>query len=392
MRDKLFFELLQIAIGNRKELSHIPNVKEWKELFDMAKKQSLVAIAFAGVTKQNTSSDFGASLGMDEMTYLTWLGLTAKIAQRNKEMNIHCAKVSKYFRENGFRSCVLKGQGNLNNYPDYLQCYRTAGDIDLWLEGGAKKVLPFVFEKCKGQEIEIGYHHVDYPAIEDPKVELHYRPAWMVSPVYNHRLQKWFIKMADAQFGNKSDESIGFVAPRPDFNVVYQLSHMYFHLFEEGIGLRQMLDYYMVLRVYHNDLASIGEYTQSMAQWSESIGCKIKSKEELCRTIRRTGMYRFLGAVEYVLQLVFGMPDLYLICPVNRRAGEFLLDEIMRGGNFGRYDERNERINKSSGLKRKAMQTFRSLRFVMEYPVETLSAPYRLYHVIWRKCHLWLFE
>lgn len=130
--DQLFFQLLQVAIGNRKSLDRMPSTEEWVALFDMAKKQALTAIAFTGVTKLNPGSDFGASLGMDEMTYLKWLGLTAKVAQRNKELNEECAKVCAELAHDGLQCCVLKGQSNLVNYPEELRECRTAGDIDLW--------------------------------------------------------------------------------------------------------------------------------------------------------------------------------------------------------------------------------------------------------------------
>lgn len=130
--ESLFFELLQVAIGNKQGLSHIPSPKKWKELFDMAKKQSLVAIAFVGVTKLNPGSDYGASLGMDEMTYLKWLGLVAKTQQKNKEMCGLCETVCKDFLHDGFRTMVLKGQSNLAYYPEDIKAFRTAGDIDLY--------------------------------------------------------------------------------------------------------------------------------------------------------------------------------------------------------------------------------------------------------------------
>lgn len=99
--ETIFFELLQVAIGNRNELSCMPNAKEWKELFDMSKKQSLLAVTFAGVSKLSSTSDFRAYIGIDEMTYLKWLGLTSKVAQRNKGMNNLCIEVCKDFVHDG---------------------------------------------------------------------------------------------------------------------------------------------------------------------------------------------------------------------------------------------------------------------------------------------------
>lgn len=78
--ENLFFQLLQVAIGTRNALDRQPTSKEWALLFDMGKKQALVSITMAGVTRlihrqtqEQATSDYGNSIGMDEMTYLKWL-------------------------------------------------------------------------------------------------------------------------------------------------------------------------------------------------------------------------------------------------------------------------------------------------------------------------------
>ena len=44
--------------------------------------------------------------------------------------------------------------------------------------------------------------------------------------------------------------------PTTAFNVIYQLTHLYHHFFDEGIGMRQIIDYYYVVcdfyKVYQN--------------------------------------------------------------------------------------------------------------------------------------------
>lgn len=111
--EDLFFEILQVAVGNRSSLSFTPSAGQWAEIFALSKKHALVAIAFHGLSFLKSGSseadDFGASLGIDEMTYLKWLGLTAKVGQRNKELNEGCAKVCQEFTHDGVRSVVLKG-------------------------------------------------------------------------------------------------------------------------------------------------------------------------------------------------------------------------------------------------------------------------------------------
>ena len=73
-----------------------------------------------------------------------------------------------------------------------------------------------------------------------------------------------------------------------------------------------------------------------------------------------------------------------LVCQPRKKDGQFLLDEIMKAGNFGKYDERNKhRQNRwANGLQ----NLKRNLRFVSRYPQEVCWMPaWKLWHWCWRK-------
>lgn len=235
------------------------------------------------------------------------------------------------------------------------------------------------------------YLHVEAPSVNGVDVEVHLRPSFLNSPLRNARLQKWFWR--NVQWMLKDFQ--GIPVPTVGFNVIFQLTHIYKHLIDEGIGLRQLLDYYMVLRVYHNDLAEIG--SQSIGQCSESIGMCIPSIVEMRHLIEHLGMKRFAGALMWVLQEVFAMPNAYLICPTDRKEGEFLLSEIMMAGNFGKYDERLQTVHAEGGSTKyrilRACRRFkRNLHFLRSYPEEVVCEPFsRFYHYIWCRTSLWRY-
>ena len=90
-------------------------------------------------------------------------------------------------------------------------------------------------------------------------MELHFFPCSMNNPIYHARLQKWFKRNADLQCSHivSLPDGTGDIAiPTTAFNVVYQLTHLYHHFFDEGIGMRQIIDYYYVVcdfyKVYQN--------------------------------------------------------------------------------------------------------------------------------------------
>lgn len=416
MIEKLFFELLQMAIGTRQSLSVAPSANQWSELFALSKKHALVAIAFHGLSllkgRNCNADDFGASIGIDEITYLKWLGLTAKVAQKNKHLSEVCASLCKELAHDGLYSCILKGQSNLVNYSEDLRECRTPGDIDVWCglmdpdgidiavadtDGhgahfekyhGERGVIEWVLAdyRIKDKKMpEVNYHHVDweYKGIE---CEVHFKASWMNCPWHNRRLQEWCMK--NEQWNTCEYE--GFNIPSTSFNVVYQLVHIYRHLFNEGIGLRQLLDYYFVLRAFHIEQGELSDRTDKMQQWANVMGKSVPSNEELIRTLKHIGVDKFAGAVMYVLQKVFAMPSEYLLCASDAKRGEFLLNEIMLAGNFGKYDSRNVISANEGYLKRFVRRQKRFLRFLTQYPSEVIWGPYfTVKQRAWRTIHGW---
>lgn len=420
--EKLFFELLQVAIGTRDSLSRVPSSLEWQQLLELSKKQALTAVAFHGVKtlsdsriKNDGSGDgFDGGIGIDEMTYLKWLGLTAKVAQRNKVLDEQCREVCEVLEHDGFHTWVLKGQANQDLYPENLREFRTPGDIDVWVRPmgeiplavevgtgcveyvnytGKEAVIRYVLlntpeGKRKAVMNDMRQHHIDYHYYKDTAVEVHFTPSYFQSPIKNRRLQRWF--------GDHEEDchvsSLGFKVGSVGFNAVYQMIHVYKHLFNEGVGLRQLLDYYFVLRALHIAQGDLSDRTQSMAQWAEDMGISVPSNTEIVQTLGRFGMKRFAGGVMWVLKEVFAMPDVYLLCEPNEVAGRFLLDEILMSGNFGKYDERNRKMQGASKLKRFFLLSQRNWRFFKQYPSEVFWDPFRrAYNVIWRKLEMWRY-
>ena len=354
---ELFFELIQVALGKLICLSRTPSEDEWKELYEMAKKQSLVGVCFAGVQKLALQEQ-----APEEMLYLTWMGMAAKIQQRNEVVNQQCVELQERLMGMGYRSCIIKGQ---SNHPAYgsLAMLRQSGDIDIWIEGGRERVVELVNKICPTKKIH--ETHAELDVFEDTEVEAHYRPGLIRDFWRNGRLQKFFQENAEDCFTNKVMISTGeIVVGTPRFNAVQQMLHVYHHLFDSGIGLRQVLDYYFVL-----------------------IHLPSVEKEEVMKVLREVRVARFTAALMYVLQVVFGLDDRYLLCPPSEKDGEYLLNEMLEGGNFGFH--RSGKKHKGHSYMRsffgKYCKNFRHRRFA---PMEWLMSPiWRVYYFCWRKCN-----
>lgn len=196
MINELFFELIQVVIGTRICLSHTPSADEWGELYAMAKKQSLVGVCFAGVQKLQTQRQ-----EPPEMLYLTWMGMAAKIQQRDEVVNRQCADLQRRLADEGYRSCILKGQGVGQQYAEHLRGLRQSGDIDIWIEGGVEATVKLA--ESLGQKAEVTEQHVGLDVFPDTEVEAHFIPSMLRQPFANRRLQRWFDEQTPIPFEHK---------------------------------------------------------------------------------------------------------------------------------------------------------------------------------------------
>ena len=196
-------------------------------------------------------------------------------------------------------------------------------------------------------------------------------------------MQRWFNDHADVCMKNKTH--IGFAVPTASVNVIYQMCHLFSHYFDEGLGLRQLMDYYFALRVWHNDVMECKDL-QSQGMWSEGLGTPVMSPSQVMDVIRSFGMGKFAGAVMYVLHEVFALTEDKMIAPMNEQRGRLLLEEVLRGGNFGQHDESHHHLQGAVGHNILRLQ--RDFRLLRYYPEEALAEPFfRLWHFVWRRRH-----
>lgn len=369
--EKLFFELVRVAIGTQNQLSRLPSESEWEDLFDMTVKQSLVGVCFVGLQRLGAHMDQGfARIGMSKSLYCNWMGMAAQIGMKNEIVNQQCVDLQRRLSDMGYRSCILKGQANLPNYytdsigksDNDLAMMRQSGDIDIWVEGGRRKVIELVNSICPTNEIR--ETHAQLHVFDETEVEVHYRPGLIRDFHRNRLLQAFFRENAEECFTNKVILPTGeIVAPTVRFNAVQQLLHIYHHLFDSGIGLRQVMDYFFVL-----------------------AHVNAEDKDDVMIVLRSVGVERFAGALMYVEQEVFGMDDRYLLCEPSKADGEYLLNEIMEAGNFGHFDSRRKRYKNHSFFRSFFgvwLKNFRHTRFA---PMEWFWSPlWRLYYFGWRR-------
>lgn len=380
----LFFELIRVAIGTQDSFSRFPSEAEWEELFDMAVKQSLAGICFVGMHTLGADSDEGyVQIGMSEELFFDWMGMATQINMKNDLVNEQCVELQKRLVAEGFRSSIMKGQAVAMLYGEELRSFRQSGDIDIYVDCGREKAIEFA-RSVQG-DVNWDYKHLHLKVFDDTAVEMHYVPEVFLNLRKNRKLQKWFRENQRLIFNeyedeneNKSSLPIGedrgenprFVCPSVEFNLFYILLHTYRHFLYEGVGMRQLMDYFFVL------------------QTNGSKGKEgIKSKERVLTVIKQFGMTRFVKGVMWIMKEVFGMSEQLLLVEPDEKEGRYILSEVMTGGNFGHHDER---LSNSSKGKLSAIRKIlrHNLHLLAHYPGDTLWAPvWILYHWCWKKFH-----
>ena len=375
-QQKIFFDFLRFCIGSAKEIPGSLKEVDWKELYAIAKKQALLGVLFHGIRR------LPKELAPEQKLLMQWMVMAEQIRKQNIRLFLDSVKVCKNFENKGFANCILKGQGNALLYPDPYM--RTPGDIDIYLSGGRRKIMKYVDQVCPNQVMR--YHHVDFPVMKTA-IEVHFTPSYMFCPIHNRRMQKWVEEVMGEQCNHRVSLPDGYGeihVPQVSFNVIYILSHLYRHIFTEGIGLRQLLDYYFVLVKWHTDLTNLTDSNKSLPQMTQ-INTDL---DALRHKLKYLGLWKFAQAVMFVMKEVFGLSEDRMIAPMDEREGRFLLDEIMRGGNFGQYDDRMGSKVGESKIHRYFRMNLRNLRFVKHYPTEALSEPlFRTWFAVWKKIH-----
>ena len=354
---------LRYCLGNNENMNEVLVKLNWLNLYSFASRQAVLGLCFDGISR--LGQEFPNELKKNPIArdlLMTWMGKAQQIRRQNYKVNEIAAKLYSKLTEDGLRCCILKGQGNALMYQNPYS--RTPGDVDVWVNANRKIIMEYASKKFELED-DIRLQHVE-TAIDGVPVELHFFPCTINNPIHNVRLQKWFKRNADLQCSNvvSLSDGIGEIAiPTTVFNVIYQLTHLYHHFFDEGIGMRQIIDYYYV--VNNDELLVIRDTMQ--------------------RELRYLGLWKFARAVMYVLHETLGLSEEKMIAPMDEKRGTLLLAEILNGGNFGQHFTKYGNFTQQGMAKKYFLKIWRNMHFVRYYPAEALCEPiFRTWHFFWR--------
>lgn len=302
----MFGSLLRFALGIAPDFPFLPTQQEWESLFMEAQRQAVLGVLFVGVSRLK-------DLRRPPMGLVAqWVREAETIRQTNMLINEEARRLTALFEAEGMSTAILKGPANTRLYP-YPES-RQPGDIDIWVEGGQERVLELLRKMGLGfDEKEVFYHHVHLQNTNvGVSIEIHYRPSsGNLNQRTNRRLQTFL--RHQLSLGTIMSEE-GFRVPSMVFALTMQLAHIQRHVLTEGVGLRQVIDYYLLL-IHSSD----------------------DEREIVSKELSRLGLYHVARALMWVLGEVFQIDSSHFLTSPDRRRGRWLLQRIMSGGNFGQY-------------------------------------------------------
>ena len=450
IKTSAIFLFLKYCLGNKVDINKVVANLDWRQLYTFAFKQSLLGFCFDGI--ERLGKEYSEELKKNPISrelLMTWMGKAQQIRRQNMKVNVVADKLFSILREDGLRCCILKGQGNALMYPNAYS--RNPGDIDVWVNASREDITEYAKTHFKLED-DIRFHHLE-TTMDGVPVELHFFPCSMNNPINNARLQKWFKRNTDLQYSNvvSLPDGIGEIAiPTTAFNVIYQLTHLYHHFFDEGIGMRQIIDYFLVVNDFSKNVfldnesskitpslftlkegstfspspsssgsgdvtalrcseplrykdGGASEPSPDCAGWdrldatgntaSDACASSASTAESSASTaldvvqreLRHLGLWKFAGAVMYVLHEALGISEEKMIAPMDEKRGKLLLSEILNGGNFGQHFAKYGHFTQQGMAKKYFLKIWRNMHFVRYYPAEALCEPiFRTWHFFWR--------
>jgi hypothetical protein len=332
-----FYKLLRLSLRLTQEFPVDVSAETWRRLYQTAVRQSLVGICYQGVCLLPEGSKPPVEIAMQ------WASEAESIRGLNELLYQEAARLTRKFAEKGRRTAILKGQANARLYPDKYA--RQPGDIDIWAEGGRESVLALLPNHEKPS-----YHHVHLPANENGVVvEVHFRPSsGNFNPITNRRLQRWL----EREILSASMVEEGFCVPSVRFALVMQLAHVQRHFLASGLGLRHVCDYYWLLQ---NSTA--------------------EDLRVVAGLLKEFGLHHAAGALMWVLGEVLRLDKTLMLSVPDSYRGKWMLREMMTGGNFGWYAQRQQ-----YGLLRRVYESKRRHLWLMKFD---------LWEVLWMEIIYW---
>lgn len=318
-RKRTFFELVKAGLwGNGDPEIRIDGTKDWGEVYQLAKEQSVQGLVLQGIEAARGLGLRGQSSPLvPKELLLQWIGEVQILEQQNKAMNDYIADLVKKMRDADIYTLLVKGQGVAQCYEKPL--WRVCGDIDFLLSDESyEKAKFFLVPLASEFETEyIGAKHLGM-TINGWVVELHGSLRVGLPNRINRvldEIQRDTFYNGNVRSWNNNGTQVYLLGKEND--IVYVFVHFLNHFYKEGVGLRQICDWCRLMWTYRDSL------NQGLLE----------------SRIRKMGLTTEWKAFYNLASRYLGMPDLgsglMIHDPQFDKKADRIMEFLIKSGNMG---------------------------------------------------------
>ena len=299
---QIFFALLRNALWQTAEDFLGKLAREASEaLLRMAEEQTIVGLVVDALIRNN--------IRMEQQVVFEAFGALEQIKESNRKVNKELLLLAELMEAKGLDYVVFKGQTTAALYPDPL--LRMPGDIDFLVCD--YNAAQNIFQNEWG--ISLPNRVIDKEVVFEHNSVIHEMHTQLIMFRWREHQRYWERMM------QRLHQSVVLVDGKevktlsPNIYAVYVFAHLFFHFIREGIGLRQMCDWAVILDRYKNDI----------------------DQKQLLKDLDGLGIIKAYRAFGGVLTAHLGLKHFPLpISEKDLKASEQILKDIMRYGNFGK--------------------------------------------------------
>ena len=247
--EKELFTLLRLGLEtstteeeNLSDFIMLP-ASHWARLGGFAQEQGVLGVVLDGIDRLEATS-YGATRELSKEQKLEWIGSVMQGYEAGNIQQLAVVDTIQHrWAEEGIRMMLMKGQANGTYYPEPK--HRAPGDIDCYL-----------FEDyVKGNELA-----KQWADKVDDSWYKHSQIFYRGQMIENHQ---YFVHTREGKNSKKLNQALcdtlkdvefdtligtGVLLPPPMFNALFLTYHAQAHFLEEGLKLKQLLDWAMFLK------------------------------------------------------------------------------------------------------------------------------------------------
>lgn len=304
-------KLIQCSIWGKKTEEWNLNTEEWAKLLLIARKQAVHGLVIDGMCMLDKEKR------PERKKKLECAAMLHVMEQMNTKLN---DLIKQIFQENGGKCpsmVLMKGQSIATRYPNPL--HRACGDIDVYCHRKEDMTVIDKWAEKKASYIDTFYeahhnvYHIDGVIIENHAI---------LSELRSHKLRNALQQIINDEFMRNANSLPkcaidSHLIPELPTNLyaIFLLIHMAEHLIEDGLGLRQVVDWCVFL---------------------DKEGDKI-DRDLFWHHVQALQLERLAHAFGQIIVDDLGLDEAKLPFAIqrNERRKQILVKSIMEGGNFG---------------------------------------------------------